>query len=69
MRLRSQAEALQVAGLTLPWRDTADLSDHGPIIALQVLQVRLGQWPSFTGMEHGTPLSRAVYMYTWPHVL
>ena len=36
--------------------DTADLSDHGPIIALQVC---LGQWPSFTGMEHGT-----VYMAT-----
>ena len=35
------------------------LSDHGPVIALQV---RLGQWPSFTGMEHGAPHSRAVYM-------
>ena len=33
--------------------DTADLSDHGPIIVLQALQVRLGKWPSFTGMEHG----------------
>ena len=40
----------QSSGLIL-----ADLSDHGPIIALQV---QLGQWPSFTGMEHG----RAVYM-------
>ena len=30
--------------------DTADLSAHGPIIALQVC---LGQWPSFKGMEHG----------------
>ena len=37
------------------WLDTADLSDHGPIIALQALQVRLDQWPSFTGMEHGAP--------------
>ena len=26
---------------------TPDLSDHGPTIALQV---RLGQWPSFTGL-------------------
>ena len=41
------------------WLDTADLSDHGPII---LLQVRLGRWPSFTGMEHGTPHARAVYM-------
>ena len=39
--------------------DTADLSDHGPIIALQALQVRLGQWPSFTGMEYGAPHARA----------
>ena len=44
------------------WFDTADLSDHGTIFALQALQVRLGQWPSFTGMEHGAPHARAVYM-------
>ena len=44
--------------------DTAYLSDHGPIIALQVLQVGIGQWPSFTGMEHGAPHTRAVYMAT-----
>ena len=24
-----------------------------------MLQVRLGQWPSFTGMEHGAPQARA----------
>ena len=41
------------------WLDTADLSDHDPIIALQVC---LGQWPSSTGMEHGAPHARAVYM-------
>ena len=46
------------------WLDTADLSDHGPIIALQALQVRLGQWPSFTAMEHGALHTRAVYMTT-----
>ena len=44
------------------WLDIADMSDHGPIIALQALQVRLGQWPSLTGMEHGAPHTRAVYM-------
>ena len=44
------------------WLDTADMSDHGPIIALEALQVRLGQWPSFTGMEHGAPQARAIYM-------
>ena len=44
--------------------DTAELSDHDPIIALLPLQVRLGQWPRFTGMEHGAPHTRAVYMAT-----
>ena len=44
--------------------DTADLSDHGPIIALQALQVLLGQWSSFTGIEHGAPHARAVYIST-----
>ena len=34
------------------------------LIALQALQVGLGQWPSFTGMEHGVPHARAVYMAT-----
>ena len=44
--------------------ETAYLSDHGPVIALQALQVRLSQWPSFTVMEHGAPHARAVYMAT-----
>ena len=39
----------------------ADLSDHGPVIALQV---GLGQWQSFTGMEHGALHKRAAYMAT-----
>ena len=43
------------------WLDTADLFDHCPVIALQV---QLGQWPSFNGMEHGPPHARAVYMAT-----
>ena len=50
-----QAQAVPVTRVA----DTADLSDHGPIIALQALQVRLGQWPSFTGMEYGAPHARA----------
>ena len=36
------------------------MSGHGPVIALQALQVRLGQWPSFMCMEH----LRAVHMAT-----
>ena len=31
---------------------------------LQALQVRLGKWPSFTGMEHGALHARAVHMAT-----
>ena len=49
-----QAQALPVAGLTL-WLGTTDLSDHGPVIALQV---HLGQWPSFSGLEYGYILIR-----------
>ena len=41
---------------------TVNLSNHGPVIVLQALQVHLGQWPSFTGMEHGTPQARVVHM-------
>ena len=33
------------------WLDIADLSDHCPIIPLQLLEVWLCQWPSLTGME------------------
>ena len=32
--------------------DIADLSDHCPVISLQMLKVWLCQWPSLTGMEH-----------------
>ena len=39
---------LDLTVATSSWLDTADLSDHGPVIALQVC---LGQWTSFTGME------------------
>ena len=30
-------------------------------LILQALKVGLGQWPSFTGMEHGDLHARAVY--------
>ena len=41
--------------------DTVDLSDHCPIISLQKLEVWLCQWPSFTGMEHCAPHTRAIH--------
>ena len=34
------------------------------VTALQALQVCLGQWPSFTDMEHDATHGRAVYMAT-----
>ena len=34
--------------------DIADLSDHCPVIPLQMLEVWLCQSPSLTGMEHCT---------------
>ena len=69
MRWRSSSSSFASSSLDLYrghilWLDTADLSDRGPIIGLQVLQVRLGQLPSFTGMEHGAQHTRAVYMAT-----
>ena len=42
----------------------ADLSDHSSVISLQMLEVGLCQWPSFTGMEHCTPHTRAVHTAT-----
>ena len=47
------------------WLHTADPSDHGPTIALQAQQVRLGKWPSFTGTEHGALHARAVHMVSY----
>ena len=46
------------------WPNAKDLFHHGPVILLQALQVPLCQWPSFTGMEHGTLHARAVDMTT-----
>ena len=43
------------------WLDIADLSDHCPVISLQMLEVWLCQWPSLTGMEHIAPHTRAVH--------
>ena len=41
--------------------DIADLSDHCPVILLQMLEVWLCQWPSLTGMEHCALHTRAVH--------
>ena len=41
--------------------DIVDLSDHCPVILLQMLEVWLCQWPSLTGMEHCIPHTRAVH--------
>ena len=69
MRLRSSSLASSSLDLTVASSSgliqlICLISDHGPIMALQALQVRLGQWPSLTGMEHGAPHIRAVYMAT-----
>ena len=42
----------------------ADLSDHCSVISLQTLGAGLCYWPSFTGMEHCAPHSRAVHTAT-----
>ena len=61
MRLRSSSSSFASNLLDLTMAMSSGLPDHGPII---VLQVRFGQWPSFTGMEHGAPHTRFVYMAT-----
>ena len=49
-----------------PLADIANLSYmyHDPVVALQALKVQFGQWPSFAGMERGTPYTRNVHMVT-----
>ena len=42
--------------------DFADLSDHCPVILLQILAVWLCQWPSLIGMVHCTMHTRAVHV-------
>ena len=69
MRSRSWSSSLVCSFLdltvaTLLCFDIADLSDHGPVIVLQVLKVWLGQQPSFNGMEHPTLHERALHMAT-----
>ena len=44
--------------------DVADLSDHCPVISLQMLEVWLCQWPSLTSMEHCAPHTRIVHVAT-----
>ena len=46
------------------WPDIAYLSDHCPVISLQILEVWLCQWPSLTGMKHCAPYTRAVHPAT-----
>ena len=41
--------------------DIADLSDHCPVIPLQIQEVWLCQWSSLTSMEHCTPHTRAIH--------
>ena len=41
--------------------EIADLSDHCPVISLQMLEVWLCQWPILTGMEHCALHTRAVH--------
>ena len=43
------------------WPDIADLSDHCPVIPLQMLKVWFCQWPSLTSMEHCAQHTRAVH--------
>ena len=45
--------------------DIADLSDHCPVIPLQMLEVWFCHWPSLTGTEHCTPHTRAVHTERW----
>ena len=60
-----QAEALPVARLTLMWpHPLAWYCRSVWSWPYQALQAHLGQWSSFTGMEHGAPHTRAVYMAT-----
>ena len=42
--------------------DFADLSDHCPVILLQMLVVWLCQWPSLIVMEHCTLHTRAIHV-------
>ena len=46
------------------WFNIADLSDHCSVISLQMLEAGLCYWPSFTGMEHCAPHTRAVHTAT-----
>ena len=46
--------------------DIADLSDHCPVVSLQMLEVWLCQWPSLTGRKHCVHTHE---LYTRPRVL
>ena len=65
LKMRSRSSSSSFASNSLD-RTVATSSGLIPQICLIIiaLQVCLGQWPSFTGMEHGAPHARAVYMAT-----
>ena len=56
MQVAHESSGDNVLGL-----DSADLSDHCPVILLQMLEVWFCQWPSLSGMEHCTLHTRAVH--------
>ena len=45
-------------------KTTIQLSDHCSVMSLQTLEAGFCYWPSFTGMEHCAPHTRAVHMAT-----
>ena len=51
-------------GGSVLWFNIADLSDHCSVISLQTQEAGLCYWPSFTGMEHCAPHTRAVHTAT-----
>ena len=61
------AQVWSVVHLTLQWPChlffIANLADHGSDVALQVLKVQFGQWPSFTSMEHHVPYTIATFVH------
>ena len=46
------------------WFNIVDLSDNCSVISLQTQEAGLCYWPSFTGMEHCAPHTRAVHTAT-----
>ena len=64
LNAKSRKQLIGPGGDNVLRPDIADLSDHCPVILLQMLEVWLCQWPSLTGMEHCAPYTRAVHTAT-----